>query len=71
MKTKYLLEKKQYYIDMIKHAEDIIAEIDTALIDDNTDFLSFEGAIDRLQRCKSLSTKQPVAPIWEYAHREK
>ncbi len=31
MKTKLLLEKKQYFLDIIKHAEDAITEIDEAL----------------------------------------
>ncbi len=31
MKTKLLLEKKQYFLDIIKHAEDAITEIDKAI----------------------------------------
>ncbi len=31
MKTKLLLEKKQYFLDIIKHAEDAITEIDEAI----------------------------------------
>ncbi len=51
MKTKLLLEKKRYFLDIIKHAEDALTEIDEAIRGNET------------VKCEVIDSFHPSPPL--------